>query len=180
MCNLIKSFLFLNMWVDDAGIQTMFLSLDDILICHCFPLYFLLSFQWAYETHYFYILITQCCSLVAMSNSFETPWTAAHRAPLCVKFSRQEYWSALPFPAPGDLPDPGIKPMSPACHRDSLPMIQQSKPHLLNKTIWKIEKEKYLIFDFLDTTASIPSQRDLWLAESKEQHLSHLLKTWNI
>ena len=87
-----------------------------------------------------------------------------------MEFSRQEYWSVLPFPAPGDLPDPGIKPMSLACQGDSLPMIQQGKPHLLNKTIWKIEKEKYLIFDFLDSTTNVASQRDLWLAESEDSN----------
>ena len=45
---------------------------------------------------------------------FVTPWTVAHQAPLSVGFSRQEYWSGLPFPSPGDLPDPGIKSTSPA------------------------------------------------------------------
>ena len=45
---------------------------------------------------------------------FVTPWTVAHRVPLSVEFSRQEYWSALPFPSPGDLPNPGIEPASPA------------------------------------------------------------------
>ena len=43
-----------------------------------------------------------------------TPWTVAHRAPLSMEFSRQESWSGLPFPIPGDLPKPGIKPTSPA------------------------------------------------------------------
>ena len=43
---------------------------------------------------------------------FVTPWTIAHQAPLSMGFSRQEYWSQLPFPSPGDLPDPGIKPTS--------------------------------------------------------------------
>ena len=43
-----------------------------------------------------------------------TPWTVAHRAPLSMGFPRQEYWRGLPFPSPGDLPDPGIKPASPA------------------------------------------------------------------
>ena len=43
---------------------------------------------------------------------FATPWTVAHQAPLSMEFSRQEYWSGLPFPTPGDLPDPGIKPTS--------------------------------------------------------------------
>ena len=41
---------------------------------------------------------------------FVTPWTVAYQAPLSTGFSRQEYWSGLPFPSPGDLPDPGIKP----------------------------------------------------------------------
>ena len=43
---------------------------------------------------------------------FVTPWTVAYQALLSVGFSRQEYWSGLPFPSPGDLPDPGIEPMS--------------------------------------------------------------------
>ena len=44
---------------------------------------------------------------------FATPWTVAHLAPLSVGFSRQEYWSGLPFPSSGDLPDPVIEPKSP-------------------------------------------------------------------
>ena len=43
---------------------------------------------------------------------FSTPWTVAHQAPLSMAFSRQEYWSGLPCPPPGHLPDPGIKPAS--------------------------------------------------------------------
>ena len=49
-----------------------------------------------------------------MSNSFETLWTVACLVPQSVEFSRQEYWSGLPFPPPGDLPDLVIEPMSPA------------------------------------------------------------------
>ena len=45
---------------------------------------------------------------------FVTPWTVAHQARLSVRFSRQEYWSGLPCPPPGDLPDSGIEPVSPA------------------------------------------------------------------
>ena len=52
-------------------------------------------------------------SLSVMSDSFVTPWTVAHKAPLSVGFPRQEFWSELPFPSPGDLPDPGIKPVAP-------------------------------------------------------------------
>ena len=53
------------------------------------------------------ILVTGCVLL------FAAPWTVARQAPLSTEFSRQEYWSGLPFPAPGDLPDPGIKPAAP-------------------------------------------------------------------
>ena len=45
-----------------------------------------------------------------VSNSFETPWTITHQVPLSMGFSRQEYWSGLPCPPPGELPNPGIKP----------------------------------------------------------------------
>ena len=52
--------------------------------------------------------------------AWRIPWTVAHQAPLSMGFSRQEYWSRLPFPSPGDLPDPGIKPRSPTLQTDSL------------------------------------------------------------
>ena len=52
---------------------------------------------------------------------FATPWTVAYHAPLSMGFSRQEYWSGLPLPSPGDLPDPGIEPGSPALQADALP-----------------------------------------------------------
>ena len=56
---------------------------------------------------------------------FATPWTVAYQAPLSMGFSRQEYWSRLPFPSPGDLPDPGIEPRSPALQADALPSEPQ-------------------------------------------------------
>ena len=55
------------------------------------------------------VLVTQSCLTLG------TPWTVAHQAPLSIGFSRQEYCSGLPFPSPGDLPDPGIEPRSPGC-----------------------------------------------------------------
>ena len=51
---------------------------------------------------------------------FATPWTVAYQASPSMGFSRQEYWSGLPFPSPGDLPDPGIEPGSPALEADTL------------------------------------------------------------
>ena len=54
------------------------------------------------------MLVAQSCLTLT------TPWTVACQAPLSIGFSRQEYWSGLPFPPPGNLPDPGIEPASPA------------------------------------------------------------------
>ena len=59
---------------------------------------------------------------------FATPWTVAHQAPPSIEFSRQEYWSGLPFPSPGDLPDPGIEPRSPTLQADALPSEPLGKP----------------------------------------------------
>ena len=63
-----------------------------------------------------------------MSDPFVTPWTVAHQAPLSMGFSRQVYWSGLPFPSPGGLPDPGIEPGSPALQSDSLLLSYLWKP----------------------------------------------------
>ena len=56
------------------------------------------------------------------------PWTIAHQDPLSMGFPRQEYWSGLPFPSPGELPDPGIEPRSPALQADALPTELCGKP----------------------------------------------------
>ena len=55
-------------------------------------------------------------------------WTVAHQAPPSMGFSRQEYWSGLPFPSPGDLPDPGIEPRSPKLQADALTSAPPGKP----------------------------------------------------
>ena len=60
-------------------------------------------------------LVSKSCPILA------TLWTVACQAPLSMGFSRQEYWSGLPFPSPGDLPNPGIEPGFPALQADSLP-----------------------------------------------------------
>ena len=64
-----------------------------------------------------------------MSDSV-TLWTVAHQVPPSMGFSRQEYWSGSPFPSPGDLPDPGIKPKSPALQADALTSEPPGKPDI--------------------------------------------------
>ena len=61
---------------------------------------------------------------------FAIPWTVVYQASLSMGFSRQEYCSGLPFPSPGDLPDPGIEPRSPALQADALPSEPPGKPTL--------------------------------------------------
>ena len=62
---------------------------------------------------------------------FETPWTVAYQAPLSMGFSRQEYWSGVPFRSPGDLPDPGIELGSPALQADTLPSEPPGKSYVI-------------------------------------------------
>ena len=66
---------------------------------------------------------------MAMScPTLATPWPVARQAPLSMGFPRQEYWSGLPFPSPGDLPDPGMELRSPALEADSLLTEAPGKP----------------------------------------------------
>ena len=76
-----------------------------------------------------------------------TPWAVTHQAPWSMGFSRQEYWSGLPFPSPGDLPDPGIELRSLALQADTLtselPGKPQVKPIKDTKSFQREEREKF-------------------------------------
>ena len=73
---------------------------------------------------------------------FATPYTVAYKAHLSMEFSSQEYWSGLPFPSPGDLPNPGIEPRSPALQADTLPSESPWKFDCLDQNKhWKILQE---------------------------------------
>ena len=65
---------------------------------------------------------------------FVTPWTVAYQAPPSMEFSKQEYWSGLPFPFPGDLPNAWIKPGPPALQTDALPSEPPGKPYCICTT----------------------------------------------
>ena len=89
-------------------------------------------------------IMTVCVCVKSLSRVrfFATPWTVARHAPLSMGFSKQEYWSGLPFPSPGDLPNPGIKSGSSALQADALSSEPPRKP----------EDQKYP--DPLETTAT--------------------------
>ena len=75
------------------------------------------------------VLVWHACMLSRV-QCFVTPWTVVHQAPLSMGFSRQEYWSGLSFPSPGDIPDPGIERMSPALQAASSLSEPPGKPKM--------------------------------------------------
>ena len=74
------------------------------------------------------LVYSRCAQLFSHVWLFATPWTVAHQTSLSMGFPRQEYWCGFPFPSPGDLPNPGIKPTSPALQADSLPLSHLGSP----------------------------------------------------
>ena len=78
--------------------------------------------------HAFFSWVKVKVKLLSRVRPFATPWTVAYQAPLSVEFSRQEYWSGLPFPSPGDLPDPGIEAGPPTLQAEALPSEPPRKP----------------------------------------------------
>ena len=85
------------------------------------------------------LLFTVKVKSLSRVRLFVTPWTVAYQAPPSVGFSCQEYWSGLPFPSPGDLPNPGIEPRSPALEADAL---TSEPPPCLKKCDTKKKKKK--------------------------------------
>ena len=80
--------------------------------------------------------------LLSRVRLFATPWTVAHPASPSMGFSRQEYWSGLPFPSPGDLPNPGIEPGSPALEADALTSEPPGKKLRLNEVIEVVKQNE--------------------------------------
>ena len=84
--------------------------------------------QYRYHAASAYIPLKVKVKSLSCVRLFATAWTVAYQAPLPMEFSRQEYWSGLPFPSPGDLPDPGIELCSPTLQVDTLPSEPPGKP----------------------------------------------------
>ena len=82
--------------------MTEFQSLPFVLLCVL------------YISILLYVFMCVCAQLLSRVWLFMTPWTVAHQTPLSLELPMQEYWSELLYPPPGDLPNPGIEPMSPA------------------------------------------------------------------
>ena len=86
-----------------------------------------------------YIYLSIYVQFLSGVQFFETPWTVAHQAPLSMEFSREGYWSGLPFSIPGDLPDPGIETVSLASPAlDSLPLCYLGSPIYIKTLCYQI------------------------------------------
>ena len=107
----IKPKLFKLMWSQKA----MFQSRARGCVCVC--VYVLFIYTYIYTHIYIYLCVYQSLSHIQL---FVTPWAIIHQTPLSMEFSKKEYWSGLPFPSPGDHPNSGIEPGSPALQADSL------------------------------------------------------------
>ena len=100
----------LTMGVFVIGLCKYYLKLNHV--AHLKVLFYACKhFSISLEVVFFYLLVF---SRSVVFDSLATPWTVARQAPLSVGFPKQEHWTELSFPSPGDLPDPGIKPKSPA------------------------------------------------------------------
>ena len=92
------------------------------------------------------MLRSSSTQLLPCVQLFATPWTVARQAPLSMEFPRQEYWSGLPFPSPGDLPDPGIEPASPALAGRFYTTKPPGKPHNILYLLFQKKKKMDIIF----------------------------------
>ena len=105
---------------------------NSIIHCPAYLIYFYMDIFIFQISHNVYILLLKLESESEVAQSCPTlcdRWTVAHQAPPSMGFSRQEYWSGLPFPSPGDLPDPGIEPRSPTLQADALTSAPPGEPH---------------------------------------------------
>ena len=118
---------------------------------------------------WFGVLVTKSCPTLA------NPWTVPCQAPLSMGFSSQEYWSGLTFPSPGDLPNPGIEPGSPALQADSLPTELRGKPTC--EYMWGKYREgqKVQTFYILKGIAKLHSSETALKLQSHQQWRQSLL-----
>ena len=87
------------------------------------------------STYLLFLQVYVCMPSYPVVSDSVTPWAVTHQAPLSMEISRQEYWSGLPCPPPGDLPDPGIKAISPTLQVDFLPSEPPGKPKTINSEL---------------------------------------------
>jgi len=117
-----------------------------------------------------------------LSDSLWPSWTVAYQAPPSMGFSRQEYWSGVPFPSPGDLPDPGIKPGSPTLQADALQKIPFPRDcHYLTcfTAPWKAPFIEFSLFDPTQSLIHKISPICRAFVECNQQQLVNIITAWD-
>ena len=109
------------------------------------------------------LLLSQSLSCVQL---FATPWTAAHHAPRSMGFPMQEYWSGLPFPSPGDLPNPGIKLMSPALPGGFFTNEPSGKPQRFGHAFIQSETSPHGLTAYWVLPSYFPFLQEVWATSS--------------
>ena len=99
-----------------------------------------------------------------------TPWTVSRQAPLFMGFPRQEYWNGSPFPSPGDLPDPGIEPVSPALAGGSLPLSHLGSPKLIHSFQFSLS----VVSDSFATSWTVATQVPLSMGFPRQEYWNGL------
>ena len=108
---------------------------------------------------------------------FATPWTVAYQVPPSMGFYRQEYWSGLPFPSPGNLPHSGIEPTSPALQADSLPLSHRGSPPLREPQNQRVQISRWQV-----SAEHRGKKREQTLKEEGKKGLWHVYtqNTWTV
>ena len=102
----------------------------------------------------YYVMLCYVILSLSHVHLFANTWIVAHQTPLSMGFSRQEYWSGLPFPSPADLPNPGIKPRSPHCRQTLYCLSHQGNTEQI--VLYMLNKH---FLSFWDSGIWIPSSR---------------------
>ena len=127
-------------------------------------------------------MVMLCCAVLSCSvvSDSAIPWTVAHQAPLSMEFSRQEYWSELPFPTLGDHPDPGIRPeflAPPELVGGFLTTVPPGKPYLILNGFAGIWPKTYMTLKVMNDYSFLSTNTPL-LFESSLYATSVLWKTY--
>jgi len=120
------------------------------------------------------VCVCVCVCVLVAQLFFATPWTVALQAPWCVGFPRQEYWSGLPFPSPGDLPHPGIEPGSLALQVDSLPLEPDQRARCIYASLWVLWSVAVIEFYLLEHMSS-----PLGLEDTEFEAICNFLKDYS-
>ena len=115
---------------------------------------------------------------------FATPWTVTHQAPPSMGFSRQEYWNGLPFPSPGDLPDPGIEPRSPTLQADIVTSEPSGNTKINSKWIKDLnirpENIKFVEKNIGKTLSDINHSRILYDPHPRIMEIKAKVNKWDL